>query len=206
MIDGSLGLLMVVGGAIIGVVFASVTAVLGRLGSDEVSGWIPVWSNRFLDSAVSLVPPEHQDRYRKEWRAELTAFKTRPLSGLRFAWRLRRRAHSVGEVLCETQSASNLFTSEAPAVEREPLDAEAIAAIVRRVVDKTRPTNERRPEEDLIESLMEARDDLEVDDALAEIAHRYLNNLRAWRREEARRKRTPRQTRPRANRRFRPWL
>jgi hypothetical protein len=71
--------------ASLGIAFACVTAILAKLSSDEVSGWIPVWSIKLLNSAVAIIPPEHQERYREEWLAEFAAFRGRRVSGLRFA-------------------------------------------------------------------------------------------------------------------------
>jgi len=168
MIDFSLGVLAAAALLVGGALFTILTAVLAKLSGDEVSGWLPVWSNHFLESAVSVVAPEHQDRYREEWKAELAAFRDRKLSGLRFAWRLRRRARSVNAALAENDSLGNVFEPEPVPTTGRPLDADAIAEIVQRVVERSRPRHRRRFEE-ILEEMREMLSEIdhEVPSALA---------------------------------------
>jgi len=180
MIDFSLGMLGAVALVVSGLVFAVVTAVLARLSGDEVSGWLPVWSNHFLEAAVAAVPEEYQDRYREEWKAELAAFRDRKLSGLRFAWRLRRRAKSVNAALSENQGLGNVFEPESIPVGKSPLDPDAIAEIVQRVVDRSRPRDQRRFEE-ILEEMREIL--REIDHEVAgDLANRYVGDIAEKRR------------------------
>lgn len=182
MIEDSLGLLLaiiVAGGALF---FAVATAILAKLSGDEISGWLPVWSMRFLESAVSRVPADHRERYREEWKAELAAFRDRRLAGLRFAWRLRRRARSVNEALSETEGVGDVFQAEPPVV-RKPLEAEVVAEIIRRVVERTRPKDDDW--EEILEEMKAALEDLDASEMVAAITERYLGDVT---RREARKK------------------
>jgi hypothetical protein len=180
MIGFSLGALGAAALLIIGLVFTVLTAVLAKLSGDEVSGWLPVWSNHFLESAVSVVAPEYQDRYREEWKAELAAFHDRKLSGLRFAWRLRRRARSVDAVLSENDGLGKVFEPESAPVASRPLEPDVIAEIVRRVVERSRPRNQLRFEE----ILNEMRELLgEIDQEVAgDLAREYVGDISEKRR------------------------
>jgi hypothetical protein len=166
--------------AFLGIAILCITATLAKLSSDEVSGWIPVWSIRLLDSAVAIIPPEHRDRYREEWLAELAAFHGRRVSGLRFAWRLRRRARSMHDALRESKALDEVFESEAPPVEVRALDPEAVAAIVRRAVDKTKPRSQRGSDE-LLDVLIKSLAGLEIGDLPAQITRHYVDDLLDWR-------------------------
>jgi hypothetical protein len=181
MIGFSLGVLGAAALLVIGLIFTILTAVLAKLSGDEVSGWLPVWSNHFLESAVSVVAPEYQDRYREEWKAELAAFRDRRLSGLRFAWRLRRRARSVNAALAESDGLGNVFEPEPiPGADRRPLDAETIAEIVRRVVERSRPRSQRRFEE-ILEEMREILDEIDHEVAGA-LASEYVGDIAEKRR------------------------
>jgi hypothetical protein len=183
MIDISLGALALAAMTASGVVFACLTAVLAKVSSDEVSGWLPVWSAHLLDSAVAIVPLDYQERYREEWRAELAAFEGRGLSALRFAWRLRRRARLVREALCEVEGLRGVFEPEPPPVELTPLDATAVAAIVRKAVEKSGSRDPWKGQE-VIEALRASLEGLDVEQRPAEITQRYLTTFRDWREEE----------------------
>jgi hypothetical protein len=141
--------------------------MVAKLSGDEVAGWLPVWSNHFLESAVAVMAPEYRDRYREEWKAELASFRDRKLSGFRFAWRLRRRARSVNAVLAENEGLDNVFEPEPVQATRRPLDPDAIAEIVQRVVERSRPRSQLRFEE-LLEEMREI---------LSEIDHGVASNL-----------------------------
>lgn len=189
MIESSLGAAVLAGTALLGIVFACVTAILAKLSSDEVTGWLPVWSSRFLKSAVSILPEDHRARYTQEWLAELAAFNQRRVAGLLFAWRLRRRAHSVHDALSEAEGLNGALESESPPTEVKPLDPEAVAAIVRRAVDKTR-WRDGQAEKELIAFLMDSLEGLEIGDRPAEITRRYLDELLGSRRTHERSTRT----------------
>lgn len=180
MIEFSLGVLAAAALLTGGVLFTVLTAVLAKLSGDEVSGWLPVWSNHFLESAVSVVAPEYQDRYREEWKAELAAFRDRKLSGLRFAWRLRRRAKSVNAALVENDGLGNVFESEPATTSGRPLDADAIAEIVQRVVDRSRPRHQRRFEE-ILEEMREILGHIDHDAANA-LTRKYVGEIAKQRR------------------------
>lgn len=182
MIDFSLGVFAAAVLSFVGVLFFVLTAVLAKLSGDEVSGWLPVWSNRFLESAASLVAPEYQDRYREEWKAELAAFRDRRLSGLGFAWRLRRRAKSVNAALEEHVSLGNLFEPEPAPLASRPLDADTIAEIVRRVVERSRPRNQLRFEE-IIEEMREILGDIDKEEFARALARDYVGDISEKRRE-----------------------
>lgn len=195
MIDYSLGVLAAAALLVVGVLFTVLTAVLAKLGGDEVSGWLPVWSNHFLESAVAVVAPEYQDRYREEWKAEMAAFRNRKLSGLRFAWRLRRRAKSVNAALAENAGLGNVFEPEAKPTGGRPLDADAIAEIVQRVVDRSRPRHQRRFEE-ILEEMRQILGEIDHDVASA-LAREYEGEI-AEQRRAARTRPTLPAMRPRA--------
>lgn len=180
MIGFSVGVLGAAALLIVGVLFTTLTAVLAKLSGDEVSGWLPVWSNHFLESAVSVVAPEYQDRYREEWKGELAAFRDRKLSGLRFAWRLRRRAHSVNAALVENDGFGDVFEPEPVPTASRPLDADAIAEIVRRVVERSRPRNQRQFEE-ILEEMREVVGEIDHEVASA-LTREYVGDIAEKRR------------------------
>lgn len=180
MIDFSLGVLAAAALLVGGLLFTILTAVLAKLGGDEVSGWLPVWSNHFLKSAVSVVAPEYQERYREEWKAELAAFRDRRLSGLRFAWRLRRRAKSVNAALVENEGLGSVFESEPMPTTGAPLDADTIAEIIQRVVDRSRPRHQRRFEE-ILEEMREILGEIDHDVATV-LAREYVGKIAKQRR------------------------
>ena len=180
MIDFSLEVLGAAALLVVGLLFAILTAVLAKLSGDEVSGWLPVWSHHFLESAASVVAPEYQDRYREEWKAELAAFHDRKLSGLRFAWRLRRRAHSVNAALSENDGLGNVFEPEVAQTPKTPLDPDAIAEIVRRVVERSRPRTQRRFEE-ILEEMREVLSEIDHE-AATDLANEYVGDIAEKRR------------------------
>jgi hypothetical protein len=185
MIGQSLALL---GAALIlflGVFVAVATAVLAQLSGDEVSGWLPVWSNHLLESAVSLVPIEYQDRYREEWKAELASFRDRPLSGLRFAWRLRRRARCVSDVLADNETLGQMLEAAEPAPADggpRPLEADAIAEIVRRVVERSRPRRQRKFAE-ILDEMREIIGEVRRDEVAGDLTAEYVDDISALRRQ-----------------------
>jgi hypothetical protein len=180
MIDFSLGVFGAAALLAVGVLFTVLTAVLAKLSGDEVSGWLPVWSHHFLESAVSVVATEYQDRYREEWKAELNAFRDRRVSGLRFAWRLRRRARSVNAALLENDGLGKIFEPESAQAIKAPLDSDAIAEIVRRVVERSRPRDQRRFEE-ILEEMREMLGEIDHDVA-TDLADDYVGDISEKRR------------------------
>lgn len=183
MIGQSLAIAGAISVLILGIVLAVVTAVLAKLSGDEVSGWLPVWTNSLLESAASVVPAEHRDRYREEWKGELAAFRERRLSGLRFAWRLRRRARSVSVALVENAGIGEVFEQAEPApTGSRPLDPEAIAEIVRRVVERTQPRHQRRFAE-ILEEMREIVGDIRRDEAVSSLTNEYVGDISELRRQ-----------------------
>jgi hypothetical protein len=182
MIVSSIGVLVLLGVVVGGLAFSILTAVLAKLSGEELSGWLPVWTNRLLEAAVSIVPVEYRERYRCEWRAELAAFRDRRVSALAFAWRLRRRARSVNAALLEDERIVRTIEAEPP-VGVKPLDPQAVAAIVRRAVEKTR-SSKPWAGEDALEDLMDALSSLGIEELPAEITKRYLDSVRDWRQQE----------------------
>jgi hypothetical protein len=178
----SLGVLGATALLITGVFFSVASAVLAKLSGDEVSGWLPVWSNRLLDSAVSRVPPEHQNRYREEWKAELAAFRDRKLSGLRFAWRLRRRARRVSAALVENDGLDSVFESEPQPISRRPLDPSTIASIVQRAVERTKPANQA-PFAEIVREMREVLGNIEEDEVAHLLTQAFVVSIAEMRRE-----------------------
>ncbi|MFP5388410.1 MAG: hypothetical protein ACLGG5_03830, partial [Thermoleophilia bacterium] len=68
---------------------------LGTLLALEAKSWMPYLSARLVRSTVDGMPPELDGEMRSRWREEiegdLSSYLERPLAGLLFALRLRRR-------------------------------------------------------------------------------------------------------------------
>jgi hypothetical protein len=153
--------------------------VVVQLVAEEVSGWLPIWSRGLLSAAVRRLPVAQQSRYRDEWRAELAAYRGRPLAGILFTWRLRRRAHSVSEAILEEEELGR-FPEANPFPSARPLTPEAIAAIVRRVVERSRPSDVRSARQ-IIDSIRCSLEELNVDGEYRMLLARYLRNVDpAW--------------------------
>lgn len=73
--------------------------VLTSLLTDEAKGWLGMLTEALIKSAVGKLPPEERPRWDEEWRAEVAARATRPISCLLFTIGIRRRAAALGEVL-----------------------------------------------------------------------------------------------------------
>lgn len=73
--------------------------VLTSLLTDEAKGWLGVLTEALIKSAVGKLPPEERPRWDEEWRAEVAARQTRPISCLLFTVGVRRRAAALADVL-----------------------------------------------------------------------------------------------------------
>lgn len=90
--------------------------------SDEARGWLPHLARGLVKSAANHVLPEHRDRYREEWLAELHAFRDRPLTAFLRAAGIRRSVralnrqlgHRAGASLIDRAVAAVLFVVVAP--------------------------------------------------------------------------------------------
>jgi hypothetical protein len=174
-IQHTVGLALAASVLLIGLCLAIVTAVLSRLSGDEISGWLPVWSKHLMLSAVAIVPEQYQARYLEEWGGELAAFRDRRLSGLAFAWRLRRRARSVNAALLDSPTVAEVFEIEPPP-SAKALDPQAVAEIVRKVVEKTRPADDRSGRR-VVEDLKASLSDFEVDHLVRKLTERYVEEV-----------------------------
>jgi hypothetical protein len=174
-----INLILGAGVGALGLLIAIAISVAAKLGGEEFSGWIPVWTRGLLRSAVRHLPVAQRDRYREEWQAELAAYKRRPLAGILFVWRLRRRAHSVSEAILEEEDLGR-FPEVNPFPASRPLTPEAIAVIVRRVVERSRPTDLRSARQ-IIDSVRTSLDELRVDKEFSLLLARYLRDVDpAW--------------------------
>jgi hypothetical protein len=155
------------------------TGVIVQLIAEEVSGWLPIWSRALLSGAIKRLPAAQRDRYRDEWLAELSAYRGRPLGGALFAWRLRRRANSLSEAILDEEDLGQ-FPELNPFPHLKPLTPEAIAEIVRRVVERSRP-EDLRSSRQIINSIRSSLEELEVAAPLKFFLARYLRDVDpAW--------------------------
>jgi hypothetical protein len=172
-------LLAIIGGAVAAAAVTVLVGVVVQLTAEEVSGWLPIWSRGLLSAAVRRLPVAQRDRYRDEWRAELAAYRGRPLGGILFAWRLRRRANSVSEAILEEEELGR-FPEANPFPNTKPLSPEAIAAIIRRVVERSRPSDVRSARQ-IIDSIRCSLEELQVNGEYRMLLARYLRNVDpAW--------------------------
>ena len=89
-----------------------IATVIGTLLAIEAKAWMPYLSARILRGAIARFPEalarETRERWAEEIEADLAAYGDRPLGGLAFALRLRRRGgrRLAGELaLAETVEA-----------------------------------------------------------------------------------------------------
>jgi hypothetical protein len=91
-----MSVLGVVTGAVLVLV---VLPVCQSLLSDEARGWLPHLARGLVKSAANHVLPEHRDRYREEWLAELHAYRDRPLTAFLRAAGIRRSVRALNRQL-----------------------------------------------------------------------------------------------------------
>lgn len=172
-------LLIAIVGAVGTVSLTLATGVLIQLVAEEISGWLPIWSRVLLRGAVKRLPAAQRARYRDEWLAELTTYRGRPLGGILFVWRLRRRANSVSEAILDEEDLGR-FPAVNPFPNLKPLTSEAIAEIVRRVVERSRP-QDLRSSRQIINSIRSSLEELEIDGSFKFFLARYLRTVDpAW--------------------------
>jgi hypothetical protein len=172
-------ILTIVGGAVVAFMATVIVGIGVQLTAEEISGWLPIWSRGLLSSAVKRLPVAQRTRYREEWRAELVAYRGRPVAGILFAWRLRSRADSVSEAILEEEELGR-FPETNPFPSTRALTPEAIAAIVRRVVEHSRPSDVRSARQ-IIDSIRCSLEELQVDGEYRMLLARYLRNVDpAW--------------------------
>jgi hypothetical protein len=64
-----------------------VVTILTALVTDDVKGWLPHIARGMTRSAARRLPPDHRERYKEEWLAELEAYSDRRLTALfRACW------------------------------------------------------------------------------------------------------------------------
>ena len=165
--------------AVLAFVLVIVVGITARVGGEELSGWMPIWARGLLGTAVKQLPVAQQQRYREEWRAEISAFQGRPIAALLFAFRLRWRAKSVSEAILDERDLGE-FPEVNPFPNLRPLTPEAIAEIVRRVVERSRP-NDLRSARQIIDSVRTSLSELRLENDLSILLARYLRDVDpAW--------------------------
>lgn len=86
---------------------------LGRLVlalvANDVKGWLPYLSRRFITRAAARLPTDHAERWAEEWESDLKQFEDRPLTGLLHAAQLprsaARMAHELGSLKLVVEQA-----------------------------------------------------------------------------------------------------
>lgn len=174
-----LEILAAAGGMLAAILGAVITAMVARLASDELSGWLPIWTRGLLASSIKKLPAAQRQRYRDEWHAELVSYRGRRVAALSFVVRLRLRASSVCKAILEEEELGR-FPEPNPFPGLKPLSAEAIAEIIRRVVSRSRPEDVRSARQ-IIDSIRTSLEELDIEREYRVLLARYLRNVDpAW--------------------------
>jgi hypothetical protein len=78
------------GGTLLIVFLFLVGAIVRAVVGQEAKGRCHDLSSYFVQRAADRLPPAHRDEKRAEWNAELFELREKPLSALRFSWRIYR--------------------------------------------------------------------------------------------------------------------
>lgn len=80
---------------VLGVVGATAVAIAFAVLADEARAWMPYLARRLVRSAAAQLPPGDDERYRRDWLAELAPWNDRPLSALGKALHIRLSSESI---------------------------------------------------------------------------------------------------------------
>lgn len=96
-----------VGGALLVIVLFLIGAVVKAVVGQEAKGRFKDLASYFVNRAVDRLPAAHRAEKRDEWTAELYQLRDKPLSALRFSWRIYRlRSMTAHELRAELVAPS----------------------------------------------------------------------------------------------------
>jgi hypothetical protein len=96
-----------VGGALLVIVLFLVGAAVKAIVGQEAKGRSKDLASFFVNRAVDRLPAAYRAEKRDEWTAELYQLRDKPLSALRFSWRLYRlRSMTAHELRAESAASS----------------------------------------------------------------------------------------------------
>lgn len=96
-----------VGGVLLLVVLFLIGAVVKAVVGQEANGRFRDLASHLVNRAVDRLPATHRAEKRDEWTAELYELRDKPLSALRFSWRLYRlRSMTAHELRAELSAPS----------------------------------------------------------------------------------------------------
>jgi hypothetical protein len=95
------------GGVLLLVVLFLIGAIVKAVVGQEANGRLKDLASFFINRAVDRLPAAHRIEKRDEWTAELYELRDKPLSALRFSWRLyRMRSMTAHELRAEMSAPS----------------------------------------------------------------------------------------------------
>lgn len=78
-------------------ILAAAIAIVYAFLADELRAWAPYLANRFIRSAAAQLPVDERERHERDWRAEVEAWRDRPLSALAKAIHIRCKTRGIRE-------------------------------------------------------------------------------------------------------------
>ncbi len=120
---------------VLAVIGALLLAVVRALVVDEAKGRLQRRIAADVEATIASLPPDLQEEWGEEWRADLDALRSMPFAALVYAHNLRRS----GRTLIAERVPSPVATAAVPRSRRPGLGARAVQRMTRRVAGRQRP-------------------------------------------------------------------